>query len=224
MTDNSSNRKPTPLLRFLAFLAALIFLFISRNSDNEDMKTPILILIAGVFIVAFGAMIWHGVKEWKKTDEEILADYGRIADISIPDLGFLGVYGGMFATIVFLFNAWGTDAFLPACGFCCILWLLIGSPILYSRYIKKKAASSTYPTKPRITGAQISALLIGLVTCGFFCFLIGIGVYHGVWWFILPPGLIFLFNFSRPLVAAIRTMIRPPKSEDDPWDRPDIER
>ena len=230
MNDNRSGGKPAPLVRLLAVAAVLVFFFIRQNSENEDMKTPILVLIAAIFLFGFGTLIWQGIKEWKKTDEEILMGYALMATTmgtgnirSSQGFQFLGA--GFAATAYFLYNAWGTHAFTGACIFCGIALSIVAIPTLYTWYREKTAANSTPPEDHWITGEQITALLIGLVSCGFICFLIGVGFYHGVWWFILPPGLIFLFNFSRPLVAAIRTMIRPRQSkEQDPWDRPDIER
>jgi hypothetical protein len=85
----------------------------------------------------------------------------------------------------------------------------------------------------KVRTETIIALILGLISCGFFCTFIGIGVYHGVWWFVCPPGLVFLSFFSRPLVAAVRTLLGVSTPRDrgeghvrrekelDPWDRPD---
>ena len=59
----------------------------------------------------------------------------------------------------------------------------------------------------------------------------GIGIWHGAWWFVCPPGLIFMLLFSRPLIAGLRILLRREKDpgekhinkrrDPDPWDRPD---
>lgn len=239
MTDNRSSRKPTPLLRVLAFVAVLIFLFIRRNSDNENMKTPILILIAAVFIGAFSAMFWHGVKEWKKTDEEVLAGFSPIVHmIGLNNIRAKEVFwylAGILAVIAYaLFNAWGNPAFTGLCFFFCILVFANCIPLFFERRKEQAARSNAAPRESFITGEQLAAIIIGLISSGFMCFFIGIGTYHGVWWFVLPPGSIFLFIFSRPLVAGVRSILCDRKDkgerhvrkghEIDPWDRPDIER
>ena len=239
MKDNGSDQKFTPLLRVFAFIAVLIFLFIRQNAGNEDMKIPILILIAGIFIGGFIALIWHGVKEWKKTDEEILSGFNPIVhmigmnNIRVKE-GVLYLVGVLAVIAYALFNAWGNPTFTGLCIFFCILIFINCIPMFYDRRREQAARSNTASKETHITGEQLIAILLGLVTCGFMCFFIGTGIYHGVWWFVLPPGSIFLFIFSRPLVAGVRTILLHRKDsgerhvrkgrEVDPWDRPDIER
>jgi quinol-cytochrome oxidoreductase complex cytochrome b subunit len=231
-------QKSSFMFRLLAAAGVLLFFFIDQNSDNEDMKTPILIMIAGIFICGFIALIWHGVKEWKKTDEEILTGFSPIARmISLNNIrakeGFLHLLGILAVVAYALYNAWGNPAFTGLCVFFGITLSIICIPMFYERRREQAARSNTPPKETLITGEQLAAIFLGLVTCGFMCFFIGIGTYHGAWWFVLPPGSIFLFIFSRPLVAGVRTILLHRKDngeqhvrkgrEIDPWDRPDRE-
>ncbi len=184
MTDNSSSRKPTPLLRVLAFVAVLIFLFISRNSDNEDMKTPILILIAGVFIVAFGAMIWHGVKEWKKTDDEIISNYIPLAaffrgtDTRTSQQKITHFVGVVAVAALFLYNSREYPGAISRYIICGISLLIFGMPLLRPWFAKIRGTEDPKPN--RIQPEIIAAIITGLIPSGFMCFFIGIGTYHGV--------------------------------------------
>ena len=238
MKNNGSDQKFTPLLRVFAFIAVLIFLFIRQNAGNEDMKTPILILIAGIFIGGFIALIWHGVKEWKKTDEEIVANYVpmtaffRGTDARTPQQKVTNFFGAVAVVAFFLYNTREHPGALSRYIICGIILLIFGLPFLRPWLESIRGTEDSKPV--RIQPEVIASIIIGLIPCGFMCFFIGTGIYHGVWWFVLPPGSIFLFIFSRPLVAGVRTILLHRKDngerhvrkgrEIDPWDRPDIER
>lgn len=201
MNSNNTNKRPTLLLRLGVFAAFFVIQFVSRNSDNENATPLILILVAAIFIAAFGILLWHGIKEWKKTDEEILASFSPMVNtMSLrnprPEGGLRFLIGGVVLAIYALYRAWGNPAFSAAFIFIVIVLSIIGIPVLYARYHEKNALHSTPQERPRVTGEQLAALLVGFFSCGFILFFIGIGVYHGVWWFVVPPGLIFLVSFS----------------------------
>ena len=223
--------KPKPKVwnRIWGIIAAITFLFISNNADDLSMRNLILIVLAAIVLLAFGAMLWLSINEWKKTDEEILSGFSPLVHMlgignTRPTQGIVALGGVYLLTAVFLYNAWGNQSFVAACIFCGIALSVITIPTLYTWYAKKRTTDNISPSGPKIAGEQIAALLLGVVTCGFIVFLCGIGIFYGVLWFILPPGLILFSLFSRPLVAAIRTMLRRRKSQaQDPWDRPDTD-
>ena len=231
-------QKSSLMFRLLAVAGVLVFFFIRQNSDNEDMKTPILILIAGIFIGGFIALIWHGIKEWKKTDEEIIANYipmtafFRGTDARTPQQKVTNFFGAVAVVAFFLYNTREHPGAIGRYIICGIILLIFCLPLLRSWFESIRGTEDSKPN--RVQPEVIASIIIGLIPCGFMCFFIGIGIYHGVWWFVLPPGSIFLFIFSRPLVAGIRILLSGHRDtgethlrkgrEVDPWDRPDIER
>lgn len=221
-----AERKPwyVPVLALLILSGVMLL-------RQEKYKNLVLIPVVLAFALGFGVLLGAAWKQWKKTDEEILAEFSELAGffggsgtIGMPDrkkqfLGALGV--AVFAVV-------RTEASGPSLVFLGLALLLFGIPLLAAR-------KGTRENKERLVKPEtIAALIVGLLPTGFMCFFIGIGVYHGVWWFVLPPGLCFLSFFSRPLVAAVRTLLNVPKlrrdrgeghvrrgKETDPWDRPD---
>lgn len=224
MKDGKSRPWYVPVLAVLILSTVML----SKNTANQNL---VLIPVVLAFALGFGILIAAAVKEWKKSDEEVLAGFSELAGffsgsgkISMPDrkkqfLGALGV--AVFAVV-------RTEASGPSLVFLALALALFGIPFLLTQ--KGRQEKKERLVKPE----AIIALILGLLTCGFFCFFVGIGVYHGAWWFVLPPGLCFLSFFSRPLVAAVRTLLNVPRlrrdkgeghvrrgKEMDPWDRPD---
>lgn len=220
-------RKPWYVPVFAVLILSVVIL-----SQAGVPGEVLLIPIALAFLLGFGLIIGIAVKEWKKPDEEILSGFSVLAqssaggkEISLANrkkffLGALGVAGFSLVEI--------RDK--NALIFLALALLLFFALLLPD--LRRKPRKKERLVKPE----TIIALIMGLVTCGFFCFFIGIGIYHGAWWFVLPPGLCFLSVFSRPLVAAVRTLLRLPQlrrdrgeghvrrgKEIDPWDRPDID-
>lgn len=207
-------------------------------SDKLVQFNLVLPIVCAIFLFAFALLLWRGIKEWKKSDEEILSAY-HFFQLSAPEnqksgnLTAIQWIFGLVAIIVIAFLRLGGIS-LPVIGVIGIMAASVYlSPIVAKRLKKRSAQKASHKTDPWITGREIAAFLVGLFPSAFMCFFIGIGFYHGVWWFTLLPGLIFLFSFSRPLVAAVRTVIRRARSDDekhvhkgkeaDPWDRPDTD-
>ena len=214
---------------FVPVLAVLILsaVFLFQQEEYKDLG---LIPVALAFLLGFGLLLGASVKEWKKTDEEVLAGFSELAayftggkEVSLSErkkrfLAALSVAG--FALV----RTRDGHSLI----FLGIAVLLFGIPLLTA--MRGKGEKKERLVKPE----TIAALILGLLPTGFMCFFMGIGVYHGAWWFVLPPGLCFLSFFSRPLVAALRTLMKVPGlrrdrgeghvrqgRERDPWDRPD---
>lgn len=188
---------------------------------------PVILLFTG----AFGLLLWQGIKAWKKTDREIVSDYMVLSaylfgadtkKLSILVLRFLAA--AAFAAFVLTKIRDGSPAPYIASG---IALLVTGFPLLGAFLGRNRDETKDQAYRE---GALV-AILVGVATCGFFCFFMGMGILHGVWWFVCPPGLIFLCNCARPLVAGIRLLLRKEKDPGekhinkrktkDPWDRPD---
>ena len=221
-------KKPTPW--WVSVIAALI-LCLHMFGDQLADKNLILIPIILLFVFAFGALLWLSIKQWKKPDQEIVSDYLVLsASLFTSDtketkpLALRFLASAVFAAFVLIRFRDGSPAPFIFCG---IVLVVCGFPLLGALLGWNRNTSDEQAYRE---GALV-AVLIGIVTCGFFCFFIGIGIWHGVWWFTCPPGLIFLSLFSRPLVAGLRILFR--KEQDpgekhinkrkdiDPWDRPD---
>ena len=131
-------QKSSLMFRLLAVAGVLVFFFIRQNSDNEDMKTPILILIAGIFIGGFIALIWHGIKEWKKTDEEIIANYipmtafFRGTDARTPQQKVTNFFGAVAVVAFFLYNTREHPGAIGRYIICGIILLIFCLPLLRS--------------------------------------------------------------------------------------------
>lgn len=220
---------------FFAIAALILSVFIFR--EQLQGSRLVLIPVGLAFLIGFGVMLSQGIKQWKKPDEEILADY-------LPAAAFLSgtdgvnpkTHAGNFArtvvtVIVILVFTSGRSGRIPTpfLLFLVVGLLLTGFPLLRAWLGKKRKQAEG----PDYRAAAVIALLLGLITTGFICFWIGIGVFHGAWWFVCPPGLIFLSLFARPLVAGLRFLFRREKDpgenhinrrqDADPWDRPDRE-
>jgi cytochrome c oxidase assembly factor CtaG len=188
---------------------------------------PVLLLFAG----AFGLLLRRGIKEWRKTDKEIISEYLILAASLFGNqkTEIKTLVQRLLATVVFVvFFLFKEPNHSPAPYiFCGIVLLISGFPLLGVLLGRNRETNEEQAYRQ---GALV-AVAINLAACCFFCFFIGIGTRHGVWWFVSPPGLIFLVNLSRPLVAGIRLLIRKEKDPGekhikkcktkDPWDRPD---
>lgn len=199
------------------------------------MEGNILALIPVIllFVGAFGALLRQGIQEWKKTDKEIISDYLVLAAslFTTEKADTKALAGRFLSTVAFvvfvLFKFELLDGSPIPYLFCGAALLISGLPLLGALLGWNRNTSEEQAYRE---GALIG-VLVGLVACGFFCFFMGIGIWHGVWWFVCPPGLIFLYLFARPLVAGLRILFRREKDpgekhinrrqDADPWDRPD---
>jgi len=204
--------------------------------DQLKQYNLILPLVVMIFATVFGVILWKGIKEWQKSDEEILCAYQPFY-LSAPEnqkSGNLSAIQAIFGFVAFLIIVFlrirGVS--LPVIGVIGIMAASVWfSPVVANQLKKRSPRETATKRTPWITGREIAAFLVGLIPSAFICIFIGIGFYHSVWWFTLLPGLIFLFSLSRPLVAAVRTVVRRARSdveqhvrkgkEMDPWDRPD---
>ena len=192
-----------------------------------------LIPIILLFVGAFGFLLWRGLREWKKTDKEIVSEYlvAAASLFSAQKAEIKTLLQRLLTTVVFVvFVLTKAPKHSPAPYiFSGIVLLFAVLPIL-SAVLNRNGGTNEEQAYRQ--GALV-AVIINLAACGFFCFFIGIGTWHGVWWFVCPPGLIFLVNFSRPLIAGLRILLRREKDpgekhinkrkDPDPWDRPDID-
>lgn len=215
------NNKVT-IPKWVAVLIVLVFLVFRLFSDQMGQNT-LLLFVAVVFMIVFGFLGWLSLKEWRKSDEEILAGYTPTAEF-FSGSGRFGIgdrvkqfSGFLVIAALFLFNSKEFPGKTSRYILIGISALLLGIPLILS--LRKKEPKQG---PKRITGEQIAALIVGLMPTAFLCCFIGIGIYHGTWWFVLPPGLVFLGFFTRPLVAAIRSILKN-REDIDPWDRPDIQ-
>ncbi len=226
-----NTEKKTPW--FVYLLAAIVFVIVAFGDwlAEKDLILPAVIVIV---VVALGILLVQGLKEWKKSDEEVLSAYDIFKSYQSEEgtgtkktilRGLLGS-----GVLIFFLLTERSSMPKPAIIVVSILALLVSLiPILSIIRAKFRKSSRTY----RITGKEVTAFLAGLIPTLFFCFFIGVGTYHGVWWFVTPPGLVFLVLFTRPLVAAVRTVYRRFRPDDeahirkgkelDPWERPDTD-
>jgi hypothetical protein len=188
---------------------------------------PVIVLFAG----AFAALLWQSVKQWKKSDKEIISDYLILsASLFVSNTKETNTLVRRFLASVafcaFVLIKMRNGSIAPYI-FCGIVLLVSGLPLLRALLGWNHDASDEQAYRE----GALAAILVGLFGCGFFCFLMGIGTWHGVWWFVCPPGLIFMSHFARPLVAGLRILFRKEKDpgekhinkrkDPDPWDRPD---
>lgn len=226
-----NTEKKTPW--FVYLLAAIVFMIVAFG-DWLAENNLILPAAIAIVVIALGILLVQGLKEWKKSDEEILSAYDIWKSFQ-PKEGTgikKTVLRALLGSGVLLFFLLTERSSMPkpAIIVVSILALLVSLiPILSIIRAKFRKSSRTY----RITVKEVTAFLAGLIPTLFFCFFIGIGTYHGVWWFVTPPGLVFLVLFTRPLVAAVRTVYRRFRPDDeahirkgkelDPWERPDTD-
>lgn len=213
------------------FVVAGLILLLNRFGDRLAETNLILIPVIALFVLVFGIMVWQSIGLWKKPDKEILSEYLVLAvyifasDVKeTKTLVQRFLAAGAFAAFVLYKMRNGSLAPYLFCG---ALLLITGLPLLRALLTRNREKQDG----PDYREGAAAAIIVGLITCGFMCFFIGIGVYHGVWWFVLPPGLIFLSLFSRPLAAGVRFLLHKEKDpgeqhinrrrDIDPWDRPD---
>jgi len=225
----NGNRQKRPW--YVLVLGAMILVIVGFLDQlrQYDLLIPAVILL---FLCMFGLLLRLAVIQWKKPDDEILksCDLWHTGKLLSGKQVFLST---LFLIGVFLFRLLQNSDSLPTPAYIlAAIVLILNLCSLILPRLKARRTDSPART-PRITGREITAFFVGLLPSLFICFFIGIGVYNGVWWFTLPPGLIFLLLFSRPLVAAVRSVARrhreteerlpTSRKEADPWDRPDID-
>ena len=226
-----NTEKKTPW--FVYLLAAIVFVIVAFG-DWLAENNLILPAAIAIVVIALGILLVQGLKEWKKSDEEILSAYDIWKSFQ-PKEGTGAkktVLRALLGSGVLLFFLLKDHSIMPLPAkivFGILAVVVALSPILSIKRKDSQKSSRTY----RITGKEVTAFLAGLIPTLFFCFFIGLGTYHGVWWFVTPPGLVFLVLFTRPLVAAVRTVYRRFRPDDeahirkgkelDPWERPDTD-
>ena len=215
-------------------LAAMIFLTVTFSDWLSQYRAALLIAVAAIFLMFFGILLFNGLKAWKKSDEEILAGF-TFKDLMQQERAVESkrlIFGSISGLAVFLFIISGSGPMpRPVKIIFSIAVVIVTAVNLFVLLRKKKHGTPT--RKVIVAPREIAAFFLGLIPCLFFCVFIGVGTYHGVWWFVLPPELIFMFTFSRPLVAAVRSVYRRFHADDevhirkgketDPWDRPDTD-
>lgn len=226
-----NTEKKTPW--FVYLIASVVFVIVTFKDwlAENDLILPAVIAL---FSAVFGILLVQGLKEWKKSDEAILSAY-NIFKSTQPKEGAdtkKTVFRALLGSAIFVLLLLQNSSIMPkpAKIVVSILSLVVTLvPILSKIRVNSRKSSRTSP----ITLVEVTAFWVGLIPSLFFCFFIGIGIYHGVWWFTTPPALIFGVCFTRPLVAAVRTVYRRCCHDDDahvrkgkeidPRDRQDID-
>lgn len=218
---------------YIYALAAIIFLTVTFSDWLSQHKVVFVIDIAVLLVLAFGILLFSSLKEWKKSDEEILAGFARknLIQQEQPVTPRRLIFGAISGLAVFLFIISGSGPMPRPVKIIFSIAVVIVTAVNLFMLLRKK--HGTPARKVIVAPREIAAFFLGLIPCLFFCVFIGIGTYHGIWWFVLPPGLFFLFAFSRPLVAAVRSVYRRFHADDevhvrkgkeiDPWDRSDTD-
>lgn len=218
---------------FIFLLAPAMFAIIVFR-DWLSANNLILPAAIAIVVIVLGILLVQSLKEWKKSDEEILSAYnwGIFFQQKEGSNTKKTVLRALLGSTILIFFLLKDHSIMPTPAkivFGILAVVVALSPILSRKRKDSQKSSRTY----RITGKEVTAFLAGLIPTLFFCFFIGVGTYHGVWWFVTPPGLVFLALFTRPLVAAVRTVYRRFRPDDeahirkgkelDPWDRPDTD-
>lgn len=218
---------------YIYALAAIIFLTVTFFDWLSQHKVVFLIDIAVLLVLAFGILLFSSLKEWKKSDEEILAGFAfkNLIQQEQPVAPRRVIFGAISGLAVFLFIIGSSGPMPKPVKIAFSILIIITAVNLFLLLRKKKPGTITRDVI--FAPQEVAAFFVGLIPCLFFCVFIGIGTYHGIWWFVLPPGLIFLATFSRPLVAAVRTVYKRHRHNDevhlrsakeaDPWERPDTD-
>lgn len=226
-----NTEKKTPW--FVYLLAAIVFVIVAFG-DWLAENNLILPAAIAIVVIALGILLVQGLKEWKKSDEEVLSAYDIFKSFQ-PKEGtgtkktVLRALLGSGVLLFFLLTEHPSMP-TPAIIFVGILALLVSLvPILSIIRAKFRKTSRTY----RISHVEVTAFLVGLIPSLFICFVLGISIYYGVWWFAALPCLVFLVCLTRPLVAAVRTVYKRCRPDDevhlrkgkelDPWVRPDTD-
>ena len=224
-----NTEKKTPW--FVYLIASVVFVIVAFKDwlAENDLILPTVIAVVAI---ALGILLVQGLKEWKKSDEAVLATYdlGRFFQPKEGTDTKVTIFRALLGAAILIFCLLKDHSIMPMPAkiiFGILAVVVAISPILSKIRANSRKSSRTSP----ITHVEVTAFLVGLIPTLFFCFFIGIGVYHGAWWFVTPPGLVFLVTSTRPLVAAVRTVYKRYRPDDeahlrkgkeaDPWDRLD---
>lgn len=229
-----NTEKKTP--RFVFLLAPIMFVIVAFK-DWLSVNNLLFPVVIALFATVFGILLIQGLKEWKKSDEAVLSAYDLRKTFQ-PQEGAdtkKAVLRALLGLAVFIILLLKDGSIMPKSAkivVSILAFVVLLAPILSIHYKKHSDSRESVRIRP-ITHVEVTAFLVGLIPSLFICFFIGIGIYHGVWWFAAPPGLVFLVLFSRPLVAAVRTVYKHCRHDDevhlrkgqeiDPWDRPDTD-
>lgn len=226
-----NTEKKTPWFVFL--LAPIVFVIVTFQ-DWLPANNLIFPAVIALFAAVFGVLLVQGLKEWKKSDEAILTAYDILKSTQ-PKEGEgtkKTVLRALLGSAAFISLLLQESSIMPkpAKIVVSILALVVTLvPILSIIRAKFRKTSRTY----RISHVEVTAFLVGLIPSLFICFVLGISIYYGVWWFAALPCLVFLVCLTRPLVAAVRTVYKRCRPDDevhlrkgkelDPWERPDTD-
>ena len=226
---NKENTAPWFIFLLVPAMFAIV-VFRDWLSANGLMLPAVI----AFFAAAFGFFLILGLKEWKKSDEEVLSAYDIFKSFQ-PKEGTgtkKTVLRALLGSAAFISLLLQESSIMPKAAkiVVSILALVVTLvPILSIIRAKFRKTSRTY----RITHVEVTAFLVGLIPSLFICFVLGISIYYGVWWFAALPCLVFLVCLTRPLVAAVRTVYKRCRPDDevhlrkgkelDPWERPDTD-
>ena len=90
---------------YIYALAAIIFLTVTFSDWLSQHKVVFVIDIAVLLVLAFGILLFSSLKEWKKSDEEILAGFARknLIQQAQPVTPRRLIFGAISGLAVFLF-------------------------------------------------------------------------------------------------------------------------
>lgn len=226
-----NDRKRAKVVVAIIPILAVLTQCIGKYGNQLQEKNLLIPLVIALFVGAFGVLLWQSIQQWKKSDKEVVSDYLPLSGLLFTSdtkktktlvLCFLGTVAFVIFIMIKMRN--GSPEPYILCG---IALLSTGLPLLGALLGWNRGISDEQTYRE----GALAAILVGFFTSGFFCFFVGIGIWHGAWWFVCPPGLIFLSYFTRPLVAGLRILFRREKDpgekhiskrkDSDPWDRPD---
>jgi len=146
--------------------------------DQLKQYNLILPLVVMIFATVFGVILWKGIKEWQKSDEEILCAYQPFY-LSAPEnqkSGNLSAIQAIFGFVAFLIIVFlrirGVS--LPVIGVIGIMAASVWfSPVVANQLKKRSPRETATKRTPWITGREIAAFLVGLIPSAFICIFIG---------------------------------------------------
>lgn len=226
---NTENKTPW----YVFLLVPIMFLIVAFH-DWLSANNLLFPAVIALFAAVFGLLLMQGLKEWQKSDAAILSAYDiwKVKEgVNTKKVVFRALLGS--GVLILLLLKESSIMPKPAKIVISILSLVVSLVPLLAAHYKKRANSRKSSRTLPITHVEVTVFLVGLIPSLFICFILGISIYHGVWWFAALPCLVFLVLLTRPLVAAVRTVykrccyddeVHLRKGEEiDPWDRPDID-